>query len=164
MPDLKVLAPIDFSKHSADSLTIATKIAGSAGLKECLALHVFFDPSTIRYDEHMDEVRGNEEKTCAKFVEPLDLSPVKVQPLFEEASSVSTAIMGVVADKKCDLIVMSTRGRSTATSILLGSETLQVFSESPVPVLAVKHQGAFLNLMQLISSPEMWSNPSLKTN
>ena len=53
----KVLAPIDFSLHSADSLSIATGVSRFAGLSECLALNVYFDSSTVRYDEHEDQIR-----------------------------------------------------------------------------------------------------------
>src|SRR6185369_999220 len=50
-----ILVPTDFSSHSADSLSVAAAIARAVGLSECRAAHVFFDPSTVRYDEHFDD-------------------------------------------------------------------------------------------------------------
>ena len=49
-----ILVPIDFSDHSADALAVAANIARSCGLRTIRAVHVFFDPSTIRYDEHVE--------------------------------------------------------------------------------------------------------------
>lgn len=160
----QVLAPIDFSRHSADSLETAAALAAQAGQEECSALHVYFDESTIRYDERDDEIRGREQAAFDEFVKPLNLHGVKVTPLFEEDANVTLAILRVSEDKKSDLIVMSTRGRSPAASILLGSETGQTLMESPVPVLAVKHEGARLNLFQALMNPEIWKRSGQKTN
>lgn len=159
-----ILAPVDFSSHSADSLSVATEIAEKLSLSECHALHVSFDPSIIRYDEHLDHLRSEELGAFRKFVDPVNTHGVSVSPIFEEASNVTQAILRTAAERGSDLIVMSTRGRSSAAAILLGSETSQTLMESPVPVLAVKHQGAALNLLQALIDPDLWRQSSLHTN
>ena len=58
---------------------------------------------------------------------------------------------------------MSTRDRSRA-SILLGSATARAMSETPVPILVVKHFGAKLSLFQALRDHKLWSEQSLKTN
>jgi sulfate permease, SulP family len=160
----KVLAPIDFSSHSADSLSIATGVVRVAGLSECLALNVYFDASTVRYDEQADQIRGNEQREYEQFIRPVNTHDIVVTPVFEEASNVSRAILRVAEEQGCDLIVMSTRGRSAAASILLGSETSQTMMESGIPVLAVKHRGARMNLFQVLKNPEFWARSGPKTN
>ncbi len=160
----RVLAPIDFSSHSADSLSIATGVSHLAGLSECLALNVFFDSSTVRYDEKADQIRGNEQREFEQFVRPVNTHDIVVTPVFEEASNVSRAILRLAEEQGCDLIVMNTRGRSAAASILLGSETSQTMMESEIPVLAVKHRGARLNLFQVLKNPEFWARSGPKTN
>lgn len=160
----KVLAPIDFSSHSADSLSIACGISGKANLQECDALHVFFDESTIRFDDSTEHLRGKEQTAFEQFVRPIETHNVKVTPLFEESSNVTHAVLRVAEQRQSDLIVMSTRGRSTAAAILLGSETSQTMVESKVPVLAVKHRGAHLNLLQVLTNRELWTKPSPHTN
>jgi len=45
------------------------------------------------------------------------------------------AIVSVAERRKCDLIVMASRGRKALKSALLGSQTLKVLSLSKVPVL-----------------------------
>lgn len=156
----QILASVDFSGHSANSLSLATDLASRLGLSECLAGHVFFESSTIRYDESLTEIQGDESSRIGQFLSTINLHNIKVVPAFEEANNVTTGLLRMANEHYADLIVMSTRGRSTAASILLGSETSQMLMESQIPVLAVKHAGAHLNLLDLLVKGELWSKPS----
>lgn len=160
----RILAPIDFSDHSADSLSHAAAIARLRDIDECYALHVFFDPSTVRYDEHIDEVRSREQAAFKDFLGGVNRFGVEITPLYEESTNVGRTIIRNVAKHEIDLLVMSTRGRSRAASILLGSATAQAMSETPVPILVVKHFGAKLSLFQALRDHKLWSEQSLKTN
>jgi nucleotide-binding universal stress UspA family protein len=159
-----ILAPIDFSEHSADSLSLATAIARLRELESCEAIHVFFDESTIRYDDHIAELRGQEQRVFDEFMADVNTHGVTVEPAFVESSQAANAILTRAARSQSDLIVMSTRGRSRAAAILLGSVTSQVMMESPGPVLAVKHFGAHLNLFEALRSSRFWARPNPKTN
>lgn len=160
----RALAPIDFSAHSADSLSIACGLSSKFGLPECDALHVYFDPSALRFEDTAEFVRGREIAAFEQFVHPLETFNVRVNPLCEESSSVVRAIHRTAEARNVDLIVMNTRGRSPAAAVLIGSETSQVLMESQVPVLAVKHRGAHLNLFEILSGRELWSRPANHTN
>jgi len=160
----RVLAPIDFSDHSAASLSLAAWIAHLQGLTECLAVHVFFDPSTIRYDEHVEEVRGREQEAFNQFIETVDCHGVHVTPVFEESANVAHAILRVAAHHAADLIVLSTRGRSRAAAILLGSVTSQVLMESQLSTLAVKQFGAQLDVLHALFDKQFWREWSPKSN
>jgi sulfate permease, SulP family len=160
----KVLAPVDFSEYSADSLSVAMAIAERRGLTECLSLHVYFDPSTIRYYENIRAVRGNEQKEFADFLKPIEQHGVTLQPMFEESSKVADTILRTMEQQGVELVVMSTRGRSRAASILLGSTTSQVMVACRVPILVVKHFGARLNLLQVLRSDEVWERRNPKAN
>ena len=54
----------------------------------------------------------------------------------------SETIIRMAQESNCDLIAMSTRGRGTLGSGLLGSVTYKVMHESPVPVLAITPERA----------------------
>jgi SulP family sulfate permease len=118
-----ILAPIDFSDHSADALSVAVGVARANGLDRLYALHVYVDPSAVRYDEHVDEVIGQEEAAFEKLLARVDSQGVNVEPIFVEGLRITQEILRTAQQQRCDLIVMNTRGRSRAASVLLGSTT-----------------------------------------
>ena len=160
----EIMAPADLSDHSADGVQVAASIARAARLPRCVVTHVFSDPSIIRYDEHDEEICNNKQAAFAKFIAPIDRHGVEMEPFFMEGNNVARTILHAAERYASDLLVMSTRGRSRAASILLGSVTSQVMTESPIAVLAVKHFGAMMNLFQALKESQFWSQRDPKTN
>jgi nucleotide-binding universal stress UspA family protein len=159
-----ILVPVDFSSHSGDALSLATAIAAARGLPQCRALHVFFDPSLIRYDEHVDEVRGNEAAAFENLLAGIDCRGVKVERLYEESTHPPQAILRVAQQSGTDLIVMNTRGRSRAAAVLLGSVTSDTMAATPIPLLAVKHFGGRMTFMQALLNHRVWEERAPKMN
>lgn len=62
-----------------------------------------------------------------------------------EYGPASDTIIRMAQESGCDLIAMSTRGRSTLASGLLGSVTYKIIHESPMPVLAITPERARLH-------------------
>jgi nucleotide-binding universal stress UspA family protein len=159
-----VLAPVDFSPPSADALSVAASIAQQCGQSNCLALHVSFDPSTVRYDEQIAARRGDERSEFEQFVRPIDCHGIEVQPLFEESSKPAQTILRVAQENSANLIVMGTRGRSAAAAILLGSVTSQTMVRTPIPLLAIKHFGSRMSMFGALLNHRFWQQPSPKTS
>jgi nucleotide-binding universal stress UspA family protein len=146
----QILVPVDFSIRAADAIGVATRLAAAAGLEKCYALHVRFNPAAVTFDEYEEIEIAQEQDAFALFLARIDLHGVDVEPISEEGPNVPAAIRRIAEAKSADLVVMGTRGRSRAASILLGSETEQTIIESTLPVLAVKHFGARLRLLQAL--------------
>src|SRR5262249_14911459 len=146
----RILVPIDFSDHSADTLRVATSLARLTGHGECLVLHVYFNEAPATFEEYDQVLRGREDEAYRKFIAPIDCQGVWVTPRFEEGANVPHVINRVAAQRGCDLVVMATRGRSRSASILLGSVTEETITETRVPLLVVKHYGARLGLLQAL--------------
>lgn len=146
----RILVPVDFSVRAADAIGVAATLAAAAGLEKCYALHVRFSSAAVTFDEYEEIEMAAEQDAFALFLTRIDLHDVDVEPIFEEGSNVTATIRRVAEEKSADLIVMGTRGRSRAASVLLGSETEQTIVESTLPVLAIKHFGARLRLLQVL--------------
>jgi hypothetical protein len=63
-----------------------------------------------------------------------------------------------------DLIVMGTRGRSQAAFVLLGSTTSAMMAATSVPLLAVKHYGSHMSLLEALRNHNLWLGDVPKTN
>jgi nucleotide-binding universal stress UspA family protein len=160
----EILVPVDFSSCSADALSLAAAIAAERGLRRCRAVHVSFDPSTVRYDEHVAEILGKEEAAFADLVAGVDRRGVAIETLVEESAQPARAILRVAERTRADLIVMNTRGRSRAAAVLLGSVTSEVMAATTAPLLAVKHFGAHMSVLQALLSHRKWEERTPKTN
>jgi len=146
----RVLAPVDFSDHSADALEVASDLAMRAGASECIALHVYQTEAVITYEESAPLVLGQEKQAYERFVSSVNVHGIRVRPIFVESEYVPEAIHRTAAEQQVDLKVISTRGRSRSAAILLGSVAEAVIVEARTPVLVVKHFGAKLNLLETL--------------
>jgi sulfate permease, SulP family len=147
---VKILVPIDFSEHTADTMRVACSMAQLRGHAELLALHVYFNEAVVTFEGYDAVLRGQEEEAWRKFIAPIDCQGVTVTPLFEENSHVAAAIGRVAERESADLIVMGTRGRSRSAAILLGSVTEEMVIDARVPLLAVKHFGARMTVLEAL--------------
>ena len=151
----RLLVPVDFSTRSALALQHAAGIAARMDHEAVDVLHVRFDDAAARDDGYDDVLLRQEQETFAIFVARLDLGGVEVRPVFREAPQIARAILDVAAERGADMLVMATRGRSRAASVLLGSEADEVLLKSPLPVLAIKQGAARLGLLQALLDPHV---------
>jgi nucleotide-binding universal stress UspA family protein len=146
----RILVPIDYSVRAADCLQVALSLARRSARTECLVLHVRFNEALVTYADYAEVTRREEEEEYQRFLALLDCRGVWVTPLFEEGASVARAIHRAAQKHAAELIVMATRGRSRLAALLLGSNTDEAIRDAHVPVLAVKHFGARLGLLQAL--------------
>jgi nucleotide-binding universal stress UspA family protein len=146
----RILVPIDFSDHAADTMRVAIDLARLSGTRELLALHVYFDETHVTYEDADLVTRGHELEAFERFMAPIDRQGVRVAPLFVEGSHPAETIHRVAAEQGVDLKVMGTRGRSRSAAVLLGSVTEGVLMHARTPVFVVKHFGAQITFLQAL--------------
>jgi sulfate permease, SulP family len=143
---------------------VATSLARLGGHVECLALHVYFNEAVIAYEGYDQVLRGREREAYQQFVAPINCQGVPVQPLFEEGANVAHVIGRVAQQHGADAIVMATRGRSRSAAILLGSVTEEMILSTTVPLLAVKHFGARMGVLQALLDRRFWHKGAVHTD
>ncbi len=118
----------------------------------------------LRYEEHDALARGQEDAAFRQFIAKVDTDGVAVSPKFVESSHAAEAVLRQAAEEGADLIVLGTRGRSQAATILLGSVASEVIRRSPIPVLAIKHYGDRMTIKDVLLSGQFWRAPETQSN
>jgi len=136
----RILAPVDFSEPSLDSLECAIHLARALGA-DLVLLHVL-EPVHANWDlprmQGAEQIRDHWKArlvNLAGVVKTLGLSAT-----YEIRSGYpSDSILACALQQRSELIVMGTHGRRGRGEIPIGSVAEAVLKEAPCPVLTVKH-------------------------
>ncbi|QLH06855.1 universal stress protein [Nitrosopumilus ureiphilus] len=140
-----ILIPFDNSNLSSRSFWHALNL-NMNHKTEILILSVFqsdlLSRSFLDYNTHQTileqkklnqiKLRHNElKKIAAKYEIPC-------RSFLAISSSIAESVISYIYSTKADLVIMGTRGNGTDRKLMLGSVSLEVSQNSPVPVLLVK--------------------------
>jgi len=143
-----ILLPTDGSKLSMKAVKTGLEMAKALGAKvtafyaspgigvEYYAADVpmpqeVFDAESARLEKESDKILAAIRKAGEK-------AGVAVQCVSVQDRMAAEAIMAVARKRRCDLIVMSSHGRSGIGAVLLGSVTNKVLTHSRTPVLVCR--------------------------
>jgi universal stress protein A len=147
MPFRRILVPVDYSENSKASVHAAVALARELGGSLDL-VHVWDRPTYVsdavmvrRPGEEQrslaELIHENAEKDMAEFLASLSLpSDVVVTHRLCSGEPASTLI-AELKQRKHDLVILSTHGRTGLLHLLLGSVAEKLIRFSPVPVLTV---------------------------
>jgi nucleotide-binding universal stress UspA family protein len=124
-----LLAPLDGSEESRRSLPLALELAGVLDARVILMRVIEKDSEETEAVEDLHEVaqRLNRQGLFAE--------------IWIETGDPAGKILQVCRDEGVEMVVMTTRGRSTPDDPPFGRVTRRLLQESPVPVLAVHCRG-----------------------
>jgi nucleotide-binding universal stress UspA family protein len=142
----RILVPLDGSARAESALPVAARIARASGAAlvqvQVATIPAILDsaaPVSCNAEvlaQVIDEA-GDYLKTVAQ---ERALSGVRVLTV-ALYGAVAQTILAVASTYQCDLIVMTSRGRTGARRWLLGSVAHKVVRSSPVPVLVLQERG-----------------------
>ena len=139
----RILVALDGSEQAQNALEQAFELASSEGgwltlVSVAAAPHRPANPGPfvvpVVPQEELDE-EAKEILTRAAATAP---DGVEVQTMLLHGDP-AEAILDRIEHGSHDLVVMGSRGRGAATSLLLGSVSLEVLNHSPIPVLICHH-------------------------
>jgi nucleotide-binding universal stress UspA family protein len=143
-----ILVPTDGSTPSQNAVVQAVALAKSVGAK----VTGFFaaPPATpIIYRNNLPvgyAIPGEHaqmiDKTAAKYLDFIERAAKKAGVRYEGVHVTSDypaeTILDIAKKKKCDVIVMATRGQGGLRGVFIGSVTQKVLNQSKIPVLIVQ--------------------------
>jgi nucleotide-binding universal stress UspA family protein len=146
MPYRKVMAAVDFSKHSEMAVEAALRWYPEAELTAVFSLPDRFDPALSEaglFDVEVVAARSTRLKLATERMEEFVARwPGRVKPLVVDGAP-PTAIDEVVRRRGVDLVVVANRGAGATRMILLGSVADGVLETMPGDVHVARVEGDF---------------------
>lgn len=133
-----ILCPTDFSRPSIEAFRVAHSVARDYDAKVHL-LHVKprepFPGGVMMMEPESPDVRAELQRQLDSISPPDDKIDFERHLI---VGDVAQDILRFAAEKKCDLIVMSTHGRTGLTRLLMGSVAESVMRQAPCAVLTIR--------------------------
>ena len=144
----KILAPIDFSEHSMESMRAAIEMAKDVGaevhLMHVISPHHHFIPLPLESNAEQSRELARESAMLEQADE--ELARIKKDEFGDSKKIVTFAVVGHPVQKLADyakeqgidLIVISTHGRSSVEHMLLGGTTEKLVRNAPCSILVLR--------------------------
>jgi nucleotide-binding universal stress UspA family protein len=142
---LRILCPIDFERDSMDALELARQLAKQNSATVYLLTVIGIPPAAATALPPVPIFPNPEfEAESRRRLETLAQDKLAGVPheVLVASGNAALEILNLAAERRIDLIVMGTHGRTGMTRFLLGSVTERVVRESPVPVLTIHPKAA----------------------
>jgi universal stress protein A len=136
----RILVPTDFSKASVAAFKPAAAIASHFG-SSLFLIHVAEELPLFAYRIGVTEKELRErvtERAAAEMRKIARRLPVKPDELLVRIGNVQQELLRVVKERKIDLIVMGTHGRTGLAHAVVGSTAEKIVRLAPCQVLTVK--------------------------
>ncbi len=152
---LKPLVAVDFSEHSRYACDIGFALAEAAACQPAALLHVChihpgYKWANLSREEFIASNESYAQRSMKDFVLGLDRPPEDFTTHLHHHDSVPFGILDFVKQHDFDCIVAGCRGKDALSSLLLGSDTEQLITHSPVPVIAAKIKGTGRSFVEQI--------------
>ena len=142
---MKVLVPVDGSKHSSEGIKVASHYAKTKDAQLTLitvipsVADIDLELSASDRDKLLESMKSRGEELLAKAKEQMkSLGVGKVNTVLATAPSPAMEIVSYAEKEKIDLIVIGSRGRSANQRFHLGSVAENVVRHSPSCVYVVR--------------------------
>jgi nucleotide-binding universal stress UspA family protein len=142
---MKVLVPVDGSKHSSEGIKVASHYAKTKDAHLTLitvipsVADIDLELSASDRDRLLESMKSRGEELLAKAKEQMkSLGVSKVNTILATAPSPAMEIVSYAEKEKIDLIVIGSRGRGANAKFHIGSVAENVVRHSPSCVYVVR--------------------------
>ena len=136
-----ILVAVDGSQHGQHAAQIAGDLARAVQATE-LYVVVAYEPvpgyvKEPNLSEAIATRRAEAQQILQQALDIVGHLPAKIDPQIIEGA-IAEAILNIANERKCDVIVMGSRGFGRLEDALLGSNSQKVANHAPCPVLIVR--------------------------
>lgn len=163
----KILVPTDFSKPAAIATDVAADIAKRSGA-ELTLLHVIEEATSESFnvmgqvsvdsgwEERLFNMRLIEKakKQMAKLAEDSKFEGIRLKTELRVGTPYH-GMNSIITDKKVDLVVMGTSGRTDLAQMIIGSNTEKVVRTAICPVLTVQNKPVSREFKDIVYATSM---------
>src|ERR1700733_9867835 len=132
-----ILAPVDFSEASANSVSFAAELSRRSSARLVIVNILQKGEDENETDAKLKSLKSDIKKSFE----------VECETSFAHGSLIP-ALKKIIAVQLPDLIVMGTKGASGLKKLLIGSNTVKVISNTRVPVLVIPEVARFKNFLK----------------
>lgn len=161
-----ILVPTDFSKPSIVAAEVAVDIAKKAGSK-VVFLNVVEEATDGSFNVEGQVSEGGWEDRLFNF-KLIEKAKKQLEKMVKDPKFAAVDVTGelrvgnpfhgmrtIITERKVDLVVMGTSGRSKTESMLIGSNTERVVRHAKCPVLTVHEKPASSNFKNIVYATAM---------
>ena len=145
MPAQHVLVPIDFSPDADEALTEAMELAQALKARLTLLHVIHLVPLTVGdvppfyLDNYLEELENDAQQQMQTVLDRVHRAGLQGDSAIVHGIPFQ-AIVDMARDKKVDMIVMGTHGRTGLPHALIGSVAEKVVRLAPCPVLVAREK------------------------
>ena len=136
-----ILLAVDGSEHGQHAAGVAGELARAVKARDLLVVVAYESIPGYLGEPWLSQAISartlEAEQILQKAEQTIGSVPAKINKEVIEGS-IAEAILDVAATRKCDLIVMGSRGLGRLEGAVLGSNSQKVVSHAPCPVLIVR--------------------------
>ena len=143
----KICVALDFSELSMQALKKAINMANHSGAK-IVGLHAYKVPagyhkSGKNHREYAKIMEENAKNKAQIFLDKAGIGGIEIEYIYDEDNEPATCIAQFARDSHSDLVLIGSKGRTNAASILLGSvakELSKKLYDIPLMIVKVKNE------------------------
>jgi len=143
----KICVALDFSELSLHTLKHAVNIAELTGAK-VVGFHAYEVPTGYHksgkdHREYAEVMEENANKKAEVFLDKAGIENIDIAYAYDEGGEPANCIAQFARNSNSDLVLIGSKGRTSAASILLGSvakELIETLYDIPLMVVKVKNE------------------------
>ncbi len=154
----KILIPVDFSAPSLEAFNQAISLARDIQDVKIIAQNVYQVPSGYHstgksYSEFARIMAENVRSDFENFAKKIDKQGMDISPIYtlDRHEDVISTVYKTAKTQKADCIVISAKGRTSATALFLGSQAEKMIQlDTEIPLVVIRPKGKLEGILDYL--------------